>query len=57
LRLKGKEGSPLEIRGRGKVLKQYHAYDMQKPYLQLIFGFIGITDIEIIHGDNPMRWR
>lgn len=32
----------------------YHAYDLQEPYLRLIFGFIGITDIEIIHADNLM---
>ncbi len=29
-----------------------HAYDLQSPYLQLIFGFIGITDIEFIHADS-----
>lgn len=23
------------------MLKPYHAYDMQKPYLRLILGFIG----------------
>lgn len=27
-------------------------YDMQEPYLRLIFGFIGITDIEFINADN-----
>jgi FMN-dependent NADH-azoreductase len=32
----------------------YHAYDLQEPYLRLIFGFIGITDIEVIHADNLM---
>lgn len=32
----------------------YHAYDTQEPYLRLIFGFIGITDIEVIHADNLM---
>ncbi|MBI4785263.1 MAG: FMN-dependent NADH-azoreductase [Oscillatoriophycideae cyanobacterium NC_groundwater_1537_Pr4_S-0.65um_50_18] len=32
----------------------YHAYDMQEPYLRLIFGFMGITDIEVIHADNLM---
>ncbi len=29
-----------------------HAYDLQTPYLRLIFGFMGITDIEFIHADN-----
>lgn len=29
-------------------------YDMQTPYLRLIFGFIGITDIEFIYADNLM---
>jgi FMN-dependent NADH-azoreductase len=29
-----------------------HSYDMQTPYLQLIFGFIGITDLEFIHADS-----
>lgn len=32
----------------------YHAYDLQEPYLRLIFGFMGITDIEVIHADNLM---
>ncbi|MDX2215172.1 MAG: NAD(P)H-dependent oxidoreductase [Oculatellaceae cyanobacterium bins.114] len=32
----------------------YHAYDMQEPYLRLAFGFIGITDIQVIHADNLM---
>lgn len=32
----------------------YYAYDMQEPYLKLIFGFMGITDIEVIHADNLM---
>jgi FMN-dependent NADH-azoreductase len=32
----------------------YSAYDRQQRYLQLIFGFIGITDIEVIHADNLM---
>lgn len=32
----------------------YFAYDMQEPYLRLIFGFMGITDIEVIHADNLM---
>lgn len=31
-----------------------HSYDLQTPYLQLIFGFIGITDINFIHADNLM---
>jgi FMN-dependent NADH-azoreductase len=29
-----------------------HAYDLQTPYLRLIFGFIGITDIEFIHAEG-----
>ena len=29
-----------------------HAYDLQEPYLHLIFGFMGITDIKVIHADN-----
>lgn len=29
-----------------------HAYDLQTPYLQLIFGFIGITDIEFVYADG-----
>lgn len=29
-----------------------HSYDMQTPYLQLIFGFMGITDMEFIHADS-----
>jgi FMN-dependent NADH-azoreductase len=29
-----------------------HAYDLQIPYLRLIFSFIGITDIEFIHADS-----
>jgi FMN-dependent NADH-azoreductase len=29
-----------------------HAYDLQTPYLRLIFGFMGITDIEFIHADS-----
>ncbi|HEY9627055.1 MAG TPA: FMN-dependent NADH-azoreductase [Coleofasciculaceae cyanobacterium] len=32
----------------------YYAYDMQEPYLRLIFGFMGITDVEVIHADNLM---
>lgn len=32
----------------------YYAYDMQEPYLRLIFGFMGITDIDVIHADNLM---
>lgn len=32
----------------------YYAYDMQEPYLRLIFGFIGIADVEVIHADNLM---
>ena len=29
-----------------------HSYDLQTPYLQLIFGFIGIEDLEFIHADS-----
>ena len=29
-----------------------HLYDMQTPYLKLIFGFIGITDIDFVHADS-----
>ncbi|MEO1145250.1 MAG: FMN-dependent NADH-azoreductase [Cyanobacteria bacterium J06638_22] len=29
-------------------------YDMQVPYLKLIFGFIGITDVAIVAADNLM---
>ncbi len=29
-----------------------HAYDLQEPYLRLIFGFMGIADITVIHADN-----
>jgi FMN-dependent NADH-azoreductase len=32
----------------------YAAYDLQEPYLRLIFGFMGITDIDVIHADNLM---
>jgi FMN-dependent NADH-azoreductase len=32
----------------------YFAYDMQEPYLRLILGFMGITDIQVIHADNLM---
>jgi FMN-dependent NADH-azoreductase len=31
-----------------------HAYDMQIPYLKLIFGFMGITDISFAIADNLM---
>ncbi|MBD1868650.1 FMN-dependent NADH-azoreductase [Cyanobacteria bacterium FACHB-471] len=31
-----------------------HSYDMQTPYLQLILGFMGITDLQFIHADNLM---
>nr|WP_277881180.1 NAD(P)H-dependent oxidoreductase [Leptolyngbya sp. FACHB-321] len=30
----------------------YYPYDMQEPYLRLIFGFLGITDVEVIHADH-----
>jgi FMN-dependent NADH-azoreductase len=29
-----------------------HAYDLQTPYLKLIFGFIGITEIDFVHADS-----
>jgi len=29
-----------------------YAYDLQTPYLKLIFGFIGITDIDFVHADS-----
>lgn len=29
-----------------------HTYDLQTPYLRLIFGFIGITDIEFVYADS-----
>ncbi|MFQ4136676.1 FMN-dependent NADH-azoreductase [Nodosilinea sp. PGN35] len=29
-----------------------HSYDLQTPYLKLIFGFIGITDIEFVYADG-----
>jgi FMN-dependent NADH-azoreductase len=32
----------------------HFAYDMQEPYLRLIFGFMGITDVEMVHADNLM---
>ncbi|WP_426592225.1 FMN-dependent NADH-azoreductase [Cellulomonas sp. McL0617] len=31
-----------------------HAYDFMEPYLRAIFGFIGITDIELVCG-QPMH--
>jgi FMN-dependent NADH-azoreductase len=31
-----------------------HSFDMQKPYLKLIFGFMGITDISFVVADNLM---
>ncbi|YAF98962.1 MAG: FMN-dependent NADH-azoreductase (plasmid) [Nodularia sp. CChRGM 3473] len=30
----------------------YKAYNYQDPYLQTVFGFIGITDINFIHVEN-----
>lgn len=33
----------------------FHAYDFQEPYLRLIFGFMGITDIKVVHADNLME--
>lgn len=29
-----------------------HSYDLQTPYLKLIFGFIGITEIDFIRADS-----
>lgn len=29
-----------------------HAYDLQTPYLKLIFGFIGVTDLEFIYAGS-----
>ena len=29
-----------------------HTYDLQTPYLKLIFGFIGITDIEFVYANS-----
>ncbi|MBE9180189.1 FMN-dependent NADH-azoreductase [Oculatella sp. LEGE 06141] len=34
------EGSPI------------HDYDLQTPYLRLIFGFMGITDVNFVHADS-----
>lgn len=34
------EGSPAE------------SYDLQTPYLRLIFGFMGVTDVEFIYADS-----
>ena len=31
----------------------FHAYDLQEPYLQTVFGFVGITDILFINA-QPM---
>lgn len=31
----------------------FHAYDFQEPYLRAIFGFIGITDVDVINA-QPM---
>jgi uncharacterized protein len=31
-----------------------HAYDLQTPYLRLIFGFMGITDLGFVYADNLM---
>ena len=47
----------LIITARGGSYPQgsaFEAYDMQAPYLRLIFSFIGITEIEIIHIENLM---
>ena len=29
-----------------------HAYDFQEPYLRAIFGFIGITDVEVVSAEG-----
>lgn len=31
----------------------FHAYDLQEPYLRIVFGFIGINDITFINA-QPM---
>lgn len=31
------------------------AFDFQEPYLRLIFGLLGLTDIRLIHVDNQRR--
>ncbi|GAB4381213.1 MAG: FMN-dependent NADH-azoreductase [Elainellaceae cyanobacterium] len=31
-----------------------HSYDLQTPYLRLIFGFMGVTDIQFVYADNLM---
>ena len=53
--VKGKKMLIITARG-GSYPKDtaFHSYDLQEPYLRLIFGFIGITDIEIVHADNLM---
>ena len=33
------------------------SYDFQEPYLRSILGFIGITDIKLIHADNLSSTR
>jgi FMN-dependent NADH-azoreductase len=30
-------------------------FDFQEPYLRLIFGFIGLTDVTFIHAENQLR--
>mgnify|MGYP005849928667 CR=1 FL=1 len=30
------------------------SYDLQTPYLKLVFGFMGVTDIEFVYADNLM---
>jgi FMN-dependent NADH-azoreductase len=29
-----------------------YSYDLHTPYLKLIFGFIGITEIDFVHADS-----
>ena len=35
--------------GEGSALA---SYDFQEPYLRTVFGFIGITDITVLHAEN-----
>lgn len=47
----------LVISSQGGVYREgtpAHSYDMQIPYLKLIFSFIGITDISVAVADNLM---
>jgi FMN-dependent NADH-azoreductase len=31
------------------------ALDFQEPYLRLILGFVGLTDVTFIHSENQMK--